>query len=277
MPELRSDRAFRSTLLWRLRAPAGRSLSVVRSDPRARPALCSLLTGDWARADDLVTRALHEDDLGDMAIVPPTAAVVWALRGDTDRSRDILADVDDSPRDPQERSFIEYARAVLEHAVGDAEAAARHAVSSATISARVGLHSDIFVVAWPLAARLAQEVGNQGMVDSLLDLLDGRHHGMVPPLVAAERRLARGRALHDPGERVPAVEEVVGDLRAVASPYHLALGLLDLAEAQLAAGKDPADVVEEAAGIGTALGAPQVVERAASLRLRPPGGERTSP
>ena len=54
--------------------------------------LCSLLTGDWALAEDVVTRALDEDDLGDMTVVPPTAAVVWALRGDSDRSREALGD-----------------------------------------------------------------------------------------------------------------------------------------------------------------------------------------
>ncbi len=55
------------------------------------------------------------------------------------------------------------------------------------------------------------------------------------------------------------------DLRAVGSPYHLSLALLDLADAQRLAGKDPADVIAEAATIGTTLGSPTVVNRAAAL------------
>jgi hypothetical protein len=240
-------------------------------------ALCSLLTGDWTLAEEIMTRAMDEDDLGDMSIVPPTAAVVWALRGDPARSRDALAAVDDSPRDPQERAFLDYARAVLAYVGGDVATAAANGVSAATTSAQVGVHSDVFVASWPLAARTAQEIGDQPLFDTLLDLLDGRHAGVVPPLVRAERQLALARALEEPADRVPAVEDAVSELRTVGSSYHLALGLLDLAEAQRAAGKDPADVIEEAASIGTTLGAPQVVERAASLRTRPPGAARTSP
>ena len=240
--------------------------------------LCSLLTGDWALAEDVVTRALDEDDLGDMTVVPPTAAVVWALRGDSDRSREALATSDDSPRDPQERSFLDYARAVLAYSVGDPDTAARHALSAATTSAQVGLHSDIFVAAWPLAARLAQEVRDQGMVDALLDCWTGGTTGWCRRWSAPSSGSRWRGSLDDAADRVPAIEDAVGELRAVGSPYHLALGLLDLAESMRAAGKDPADVVEEAASIGTTLGAPQVVRtRAASLRLRPPGAARTSP
>jgi hypothetical protein len=81
----------------------------------------------------------------------------------------------------------------------------------------------------------------------------------------------------DPVERVAGIEGAVTDLRAVGSPYHVALALLDLAGAQLLAGKDPSDVIAEAATIGTTLGSPQVVERAESLRPRLPGAARTAP
>ena len=74
-----------------------------------------------------------------------------------------------------------------------------------------------------------------------------------------------------------AIEDAVTDLRAVGSPYHLALALLDLAEAQQDAGKDPSDVIAEAATIGSTLGSPQVVERAEALRPRLPGDARTAP
>jgi len=43
------------------------------------------------------------------------------------------------------------------------------------------------------------------------------------------------------------------------------------------AGKDPSDVIAEAATIGETLRSPQVVERAESLRPRLPGDARTAP
>ena len=93
----------------------------------------------------------------------------------------------------------------------------------------------------------------------------------------AERRLAEARWVTDPAGRVAGIEDAVTDLRAVGSPYHLALALLDLADAQLLAGKDPSDVIAEAATIGETLGSPQVVGRAESLRPRLPGDARTAP
>ena len=81
----------------------------------------------------------------------------------------------------------------------------------------------------------------------------------------AERKLTDGRLVVDVTRRVAAVEDAVTDLRSEASPYHLAQALLDLAEAQRAAGKDPADVIAEAASIGAVLGSPAVVVRAERL------------
>ena len=136
---------------------------------------------------------------------------------------------------------------------------------------------DPFVLAWPLAVRAAHELEDRAALDEVLALLDGRYDGEIPLLVRAERRLAIARLVPDPEERVAAIEDAVTDLRAVGSPYHLALALLDLAEAQLLAGKDPSDVIAEAATIGATLGSPQVVERAESLRPRLPGDARTAP
>ena len=93
----------------------------------------------------------------------------------------------------------------------------------------------------------------------------------------AERRLAEARWVTDPAGRVSGIEDAGTELRVVGSPYHLALALLDLADAQLLAGKDPSDVIAEAATIGETLRSPQVVERAESLRPRLPGDARTAP
>jgi hypothetical protein len=116
-----------------------------------------------------------------------------------------------------------------------------------------------------VAVRAAHELDDRVAFDEVLGLLDGRYDGEIPVMVRAERRLAVARLLPDAAERVAAIEDAVTELRAVGSPYHLSLALLDLAEAQLLAGKDPADVVAEAATIGATLGSPKVVDRAAAL------------
>jgi tetratricopeptide (TPR) repeat protein len=233
----------------------------------ANVVLCSLLTGDWARADEVSRTLMDEEALTDMAIVPPTVAIVRGLRGDPDGGRAALEATTEAERDPQERAYLAYARAVLAFVTGDREAAAL-ALDAATTSARVGLHSDVFVASWPLAARTAHETGDDAATATLLGLIEDRHRGTVPPLVRAERLLTLARPTADPVDRVAAIEEAVGELRAVGSPYHVALALLDLAAAHQDADKSAADVLAEASSIGTVLGAPHVVERAERLRTR---------
>src|SRR4029079_11793372 len=91
-------------------------------------------------------------------------------------------------------------------------------------------------------------------LDGVLALLDGYYPGEIPLMVRAECRLAEARLVADPVERVAGIEGAVTDLRAVGSPYHVALALLDLAEAQHDAGKDPSDVIAEPATIGDDAG-----------------------
>ena len=180
-----------------------------------------------------------------------------------------------SDADPADLAYQAYARAVVCDAEGDASAALTHARRAVEVLPAPTM--DPFVLAWPLAVRSAHEQEDRAALDEVLALLDGRYDGEIPLLVRAERRLAIARLVPDPEERVAAIEDAVTDLRAVGSPYHLALALLDLADAQLLAGKDPSDVIAEAATIGSTLGSPQVVERAEALRPRPPGDARTAP
>ena len=122
--------------------------------------------------------------------------------------------------------------------------------------------NDPFVVLWPLALRAAHESGDEAATTSLLRMLDDLGHGDLTPLVRAERRLALARLVPEPVARVDAIEVAVSDLREAGSPYHLALGLLDLGAAQVEAGKDPGDVLSEAASIGFLLGSPDIIARA---------------
>ena len=238
--------------------------------------LCLLRIGEWDRAATSVDGAIDDDDLGALADVARAATVVWALRGDPARAREIVpADDGDERLDPQEVAYHAYAHAVVCAADGDAGAALTQAKRAAEVLPVPTM--DPFVLAWPLAARLAHELGDREALDGVLALLDGYYPGEIPAMVRAECRLAMARMVADPEEQVAAIEDAVTDLRAVGSPYHVALALLDLAEAQQEAGKDPSDVIAEAATIGATLGSPQVMERAESLRPRRPGDARTAP
>ena len=224
--------------------------------------LCLLRLGDWDEADRTLVDALDRDSLGDIPEVMTAAALVWSLRGEVARAREMFQPMSSASGDLQAAAYDALVTALMTIEEGDPVAALR--------TAREGLEQlsptiDPFVLLWPLAARLAHEVGDHEALNSVLRKLDGHYVGEVPPLVRAERKLTEGRLVVDLTQRVAAVEEAVSDLRAEASPYHLALALLDLAEAQRAAGKDPADVIAEAASIGAVLRSPAVVDRAARL------------
>ena len=225
--------------------------------------MCLLRIGEWDRAAAVVEAAVEDDGLGDFADVGRAAAIVMALRGDGRQAREALPADEGADEDPQELAYHDYSVAEVCQAEGDLLAALRHArLAAETLPAP---SMDPFVLAWPLAVRAAHELGDREAFDELLALLDGYYDGELPVMVRAKRGLATARRVPDSTERVAAIEDAVTHLRAAGSPYHLSLALLDLADAQLLAGKDPADVVAEAATIGTTLGSPTVVDRAASL------------
>ena len=240
--------------------------------------VCCLLTGDWQRAEEQIRTALDEDGLGDMTIVWPTAALVFALRGDPAAGRAVLAAAEEGEHDPQEQAYIDFARAVPGFVEGDHDGALTWARRSVEVErhGRAALRR--------LRARVAAGGARRTR--------GGRRRCAAEPADDARRpprgrgtspdrgrvsELARARLVEDPADRVAAIEDAVTALRAVGSPYHLALRCSTSPRRSECSASDAADVVEEAASIGTALGAPQVVERAASLRLRLPGAARTSP
>ena len=226
--------------------------------------MCLLRLGEWDRAAAAIDTAIDDDDLGDFVDPARAAAVVWALRGDPVRARGIIPAFEgDQVDDPQEVAYHAYTQAVVAEVEGDTTATLRHARRATEAVSAPSM--DPFVLAWPLAARAAHELGDRAALDDLLARLDEYYSGEIPVMVRAERRLTEARLLADPAERVAGIEDAVTNLRAIGSPYHLALALLDLAEAQQAAGKDPADVVAEASSIGAVLGSPRVRSRAGRL------------
>jgi hypothetical protein len=103
-------------------------------------------------------------------------------------------------------------------------------------------------------------------VRELIAVVDAFPRGHVPPVIRAERDLAVARLAALAGD--PAAGELfrnaTAGLRALASPYYLASGLLDHAEFLHSQGETPAavELMDEARGIGTALRVQPILDRA---------------
>ena len=117
-------------------------------------------------------------------------------------------------------------------------------------------------LAWPLAARAATAAHDDAATKALVGMLDGRHEGELSPLLRAELALTRARVLPDAQARASALGDAVAASREAGSPYHLALALLDLADAIRSVGRDAPELVADAMSIGRVLRSPLVVRRA---------------
>jgi hypothetical protein len=133
--------------------------------------------------------------------------------------------------------------------------------------------------AWPLATRSAFHLGDTAAVEELIAVLESHPVGHLPPILRAERTLARARLRATNGEAVADTDlgDAITQLRAVASPYHLAHALLDRAEHRIAIGEltgvDP--LIDEARTIAERLRARPLIDRVSATR-NAMSGARTS-
>jgi hypothetical protein len=109
-------------------------------------------------------------------------------------------------------------------------------------------------------------------------MLADHPRGHLPPVLRSECTLAAARFAARESGSPDAIAAAVVEQRATGSPYHLAHGLLDLAEAQQRAGRpdEARAAVAEAAEIARGLGAGPLLERcvglgAAAVDLPQPG------
>ena len=104
-----------------------------------------------------------------------------------------------------------------------------HACSALSHAPAIGIGREQVRWAWPLAARVAAELGKSATLTELFALLDTQPPGQLPPLLRAENDLARARAQACAGDLHAgrAFSEAVAAQRRAASPYRLAPGLLD--------------------------------------------------
>jgi hypothetical protein len=93
--------------------------------------------------------------------------------------------------------------------------------------------------------------------------------GRRPPIVQAEAALAQARLAALDGDADDAFLAAIEQLRSVGSPYHLAQGLLDLADDRARHGLDREALVDEALVIAQQLGAAGLLARATGVDAHP--------
>ena len=234
-----------------------------------------IFIGEWDEANAILLHAMEEAGFDDANLssgyVAMYASALPALRGE-------LAAIPAEPasltalrasEDVQDLAAAEFVDALIAAARGELVEALRNARTVLAHAPALGIAHESVLLCWPLAARIAWQLGEDATVDELLAQLDGHPVGMVPPLLRAERNLARARQRAVAGEADAdgAFAAAVDQLRAFGSPYHLAHGLLDRAYYLAESGSvdEAALLRDEARAIGERLKAPALLNRVDDL------------
>ena len=224
-----------------------------------------LWSGDWDEADAVITSA--KDNVGGGSReIEQLRLQLAALRGTPEAADPAIDWAALASEDAQDRAYVAMIKTLVAAANGDAAETirlGRAALEFTTISIRF----ESIIWCWAAAARAAHEVGDRAVLDELVAFLDARPKGHLAPLLIAERSLARARLADDGGA---ALTDAIMGLRKVASPFHLAHGLLD--EAEFLAGTERADEarprIEEARAIAERLRSRPLLERAERVARR---------
>jgi tetratricopeptide (TPR) repeat protein len=230
-----------------------------------------LTLGDWGPAEEQLTHAMEADGLSGNDYIVAYVAWLAALRGDAESAAETLAGLRDlrSSEDSQDRVFVSLVDAFAAIVLGQPQDALRHARAAVADSGPLGIAFGDISWAWPLAVRVAHELGDVAAVRELLAEVDGHPPGHVPARLRAERNLARARLAAADGD--PAADQAlaaaVADVRAHGSPYHLAHALLDHAQRLLGDGETGAAeaAIGEARAIATQLRCQPLLDRAEAI------------
>ena len=200
------------------------------------------------------------------------AGVVAGLRGDADGAASAVLALSNVPvgDDIQALAGLGLLRALAAAAAGDEREALTRSAEVLTHRDQLAIRHECERWAWPVAARAARTLGDTDTTRQLLSMLDSYPVGHLPPILRALRKLEAALLAAD-GEpsattsSAPAVLDAVGTLREVGNPYHLAHGLIDLAEVLARAGEDGGDAaLAESRAIAEQLRCPPLLARAAS-------------
>ena len=220
-----------------------------------------LMLGDWDAVEAELARATDGDGLADHEIIIIPGAWLAALRGDPDRAEALLTRVPDlrASEEPQMQAHISTVEAFIAGARRPLESALHRARAALAYADAVGFVHEAMRWAWPLAVRTAWELEDAAATRQLHAMLDAHPSGRLPPMLRAERDLARARAN---GSDFAAA---IAGLRELSTPYHLAHGLLDYAGELTRRGETEAAaaVAEEATAIAVQLRCQPLLDRAA--------------
>lgn len=232
--------------------------------------LAYLALGQWDAAERSVTDHDYMDFIG--AFAPLQLAMLRALKGEPDEALLAAAATRINIEDTQDRAAFGTSQAFTALANGQLETALDHCLDVLGLVAAdtwLSFAGDDGRWAWPLAARLAHDLGRYELETELLAQLAAQPHGTPAKLQRAEgeligARLAAVDGAPDAGDRFV---RAVAALRADSTPYHVAHGLLDHAAYLRGEGDEQhaAGLVAEAREIGERLPCRLIVERARQL------------
>ena len=225
-----------------------------------------LMLGDWDAAEAELGQAADADGLAGNETIINHQAWLAAIRGDADRAQALLAAMPDmrASEEPQTKALVIIVEVFIAAARGEPEATLRRARTTLAYAEALGIAHEATRWAWPLAARTAWELGDVATSKELLAMLDALQPGRLPPMLRAERDLARARlaGIGDSGEQFAAA---ITGLREQSTPYHLSHGLLDYAAELARRGEAEAatQALDEATAIAVQLRCQPLLDRAA--------------
>jgi class 3 adenylate cyclase/tetratricopeptide (TPR) repeat protein len=262
-PQSAADAA--RTAVTRLRQSGNRG---AMATARLNLVIALLETGDWDAAAAVLVEGVEGAGLGDIDAFKLVQALVSILRGERDSAEAFLSGLGEIrlSEDPQDRANVAAVTAHVELAGGRPEEALTHAQVVLGFAEAMGIGSDMMRWVWPLATRVALDLGDTGTVEALVAQLDAFPMGQLAPMQQAERDLVHARlaaSRNDPDAKATFSDAVAG-LRSKSTPYHLAHGLLDHAEYLTGIGdhEGAAAAVSEARVIADRLRCPPLLERA---------------
>jgi tetratricopeptide (TPR) repeat protein len=236
-----------------------------------------LLVGEWDAAEAELAQAADSDGLANSEDIACYQGWLAALRGDAAPAQATLATLSNlrASDDPQDKSLIDIAEAFTAAARRQPQDALRKAHNALTHAGTIGIGFESLRWAWPLAARVAHDLGDSATTGKLLALLDDCPPGHLAPMLRAERDLVRARLAASDGEQAATASfaAAVSSLREYSTPYHLAHGLLDHAQylTRLHGSQAAAAAVSEARDIAGHLRCQPLLDRAANLTpAKPP-------
>jgi class 3 adenylate cyclase/tetratricopeptide (TPR) repeat protein len=217
--------------------------------------------GEWNEVERLVAEMTVDDirTIGERTVGLLNVALA---RGDVPGARAALeaSSVNRESEEPQTRLFFRGCEGRVLRAEGrlsEALAAARDALVIGELSA---LHP-LYKVVWIDACETAFDLGDEGQVEELLGEVERLPPSNRTPRVVSNEARFRGRLLGLRGDQEAAAQhlaDAVEGLRALQTPYPMAIALLEQAELRV---DDPAPLAAEAREIFERLGAKPWLER----------------